>query len=130
MSTRDPNAYFNFSLPATGEVVTGTVLHPRKARGAVASLFLGIASVPLVAYAIGFPLAVAGFICGINGLLAVKNGGGRIKGRGHAIAGVALCLAAFAGGVIWFSCFAKSAPEKQSLRSHPRTMPQTSPRRP
>lgn len=130
MNSRDPNAYFNFSLPAAGEVAATSVLHPRKARGAVASLILGILSVPLVAYFIGFPLAVAGFVGGINGLLAVKNGGGRITGRPLAIAGLILCFGAFAGGMIWFSCFAKSAPEKPPFQSSPRATPQKSTRRP
>ncbi|MGC4013169.1 MAG: DUF4190 domain-containing protein [Luteolibacter sp.] len=103
MSQRDPSAYFNFALPATGTADSAFVLHPRKARGAVASLILGLVALPLVQAFIGFPLAIAGIICGISGLLAVRKGDGRITGKALAIAGLAFSIVALVGGAWWVS---------------------------
>jgi len=99
MSQRDSRAYFNFEMPMGHEPGPAFTLHPRKAGGAVASLVLGILAVPLVFYFIGFPLAIAGIVCGIVGLVGVKKGGGRITGKAMSIAGLALSVIALATGI-------------------------------
>ncbi|BCU76430.1 hypothetical protein [Luteolibacter sp. LG18] len=125
MSTRDPNAYFTFTLPTASEVPAGAVLHPRHSRGAVASLILGITGGLLVVYGIGFLLAVIGIICGITGLLTVKKGGGRIRGRGLAIAGLSLAVATLIGGAFWFRSgnSSETPPAPVPVRSYPAPKP-------
>lgn len=102
MSTRDPASYFNFALP-TGPVAETTVLHPRFSRGAIAGLVLGLISLPAILIQIGLLTALAGIPCGIVGLLAVKRGGGRIKGGRLAITGLAFCVTAIVswGVILW-----------------------------
>ncbi len=62
---------------------------------AIASLVFGVISLPMIFVCLGLFTGLLGIVFGIIALVAVSKGGGQVKGRGMAWAGILLSVAAF-----------------------------------
>jgi hypothetical protein len=79
----------NFGPRAENERAVGAGVTVQKTDGlAIASMVLGIVSIPTLALCVGFIVGIVGAVLGLVSMSRIKKSGGSIGGRGQAIAGV------------------------------------------
>ena len=79
----------SFGPRAENERVGGGGITAPKTDGlAIASMVLGIVSIPTLALCVGFIVGIVGAVLGLVSMSRIKKSGGSLGGRGQAIAGI------------------------------------------
>ena len=92
---------------ALGDAAPAAAAPPRTSRMAVAALILGIAS-PFTCAITALPAIVLGIVS----LVQISQAGGRLKGKGLAIAGI--CVAPIAAGLLFIAAVAHNFAQQES----------------